>query len=104
MVVIEKAVRIQNGMDFGAFSLCLNVLALFSIVRKESSFLSPSLTFPPPSVCELCFVSAIAELKPVECQHLAHMFISSESVINFLWFKVNETVCACACVCMRVCV
>ena len=61
-----------------------------------------SLTFPPPSVCEHCFVSVITELKPVECQHLAHMFISSESVINFSWFEVNETVCVCVCVCVCV--
>lgn len=26
------------------------------------------------------------------------MFISSESVINFLWFEVNETLCVCMCV------
>lgn len=57
-----------------------------------------SLTFPPPSVCEHCFVSVITELKPVECQHLSHMFISSESVINFLRFEVHETVCVEVCV------
>ena len=65
-----------------------------------------SLTRPHlPSVSAA--LSPSSQLKPVECQHLAHMFISSESVINFLWFAVNETVlcvCVCVCVCVSVCV
>lgn len=48
----------------------------------------PPLTNIFPSVCESFFVSRIAELKPVECQNSAHMFISSESVINFYGLKL----------------
>lgn len=55
----------------------------------------PPLTNIFLSVCEHLFVSRIAE--PVEYQNSAHMFISSESVINFLWFKDNETVCVWMC-------
>lgn len=83
-------------MNFGApFSLSEYFGTVF---HSYEGILLPgphSRTFPPPSVCEHCFVSVITELKPVECQHLPHMFISSESVINFLWFEVNETVYVC---------
>ena len=89
-------------MDFGARFSLSEYFGTASHSSEGISLPGPrSLTRPHhPSVSAA--LSLCSRLKPVECQHLAHMFISSESVINFLWFAVNETalsVCVCACVC-----
>lgn len=55
----------------------------------------PPLTNILLNVCEPLFVSRIAE--PVECQNSVHMFISSESVINFYGLKLMR-LCVYECV------
>lgn len=84
----SRTVHIQNGMALRV--LCLLTGYFGAVFHSYTGILLPgplSLTFPA-SVCELCFVSRIAKLKPEECQNLAHMFISSESVITFYGLKL----------------